>query len=64
MGEMSQEEEDAIEAEAYRDLKREEAIEQAVAHDVHEPTTYELAEVELKAQEKIFLRTYENRNNN
>lgn len=35
-----------------------------VKHNVHEETTQELAEMELKAEERKFLRDYENRNNN
>jgi hypothetical protein len=53
----TQEELDAIETEAYAQLKREEAIENR--HDVHEPTTYELAEAEFNAQAKQAVRTHQ-----
>ena len=41
----------------------EEYREPKVRHNVHESTTYELAEEELKAEERKFLRNYDSRNN-
>jgi hypothetical protein len=55
----TQEELDAIETEAYAQLKREEAIENGTRHDVHEPTTYELAEAELESQAKQAVLTHQ-----
>jgi hypothetical protein len=50
---LNQEELDRIESEAYAQLKREEAIENGTRHDVHEPTTYDLAEQEMKYEERM-----------
>jgi len=48
----TQEELDRKETEAYAQLKKEEETENRVQHDALEPTTYDLAEAELKYEER------------
>lgn len=44
-------------------MKEWDEVEEKVQHNEHEPTTYELAEQELKAEENKFIRQYESNNN-